>query len=332
MQRLAQFDVAGGFSRCTGRRTAQVAFGALCALVMIAMRTGLDEHIPSASAFALVYPTILVATLYGRWLAGLTSSVLTFGWVLYVVLPEKNPLAFGSEDERVMLNVAAALIVLVLAESFRGAVKQAMHDRDREIERRSLLLRELEHRTRNNFALVLSLLELQSRKEPNARARRALEVAGARIHSFAGAYANLAASQGEGAIVAMHAYLHDVVRRFAESAFDSTVTVTTVIADCVLPREIAVALGLFTNEALTNCVKYAFPGGRQGEVAITFACDRRGWRIEVADNGIGDAGQTDAAPSGSLGTSLMRALAQQAHAHYEVDTSGVGRKVRLISR
>jgi two-component sensor histidine kinase len=49
-----------------------------------------------------------------------------------------------------------------------------------------------------------------------------------------------------------------------------------------------VPLGLIINEAVTNSIKYAFPGGRAGTVAVTLvAVDGENHLLTITDNGIG---------------------------------------------
>jgi len=334
MQRLVRFDVSRPFASPAARVAAQCLFGLGCAGTMIVARSALDMVAPSAGPFALVYPSVLIATLYGHWRAGLVAYLISFLSAWYFVLPTAMSFRFENPDDpqRVMINAATALVVLVFAESFRHAVTIAAEQRDAEIARRTMLMQELEHRTKNNFALVVSMLELQKRKETEPRVVHALDLATARIHSFARAYANLAETQGEGASVEMGPYLREVVTHFSDGAFHQGIKVGCTVADRRLPREVAVAIGLFTNEALTNAAKYAFPDGRTGRVEVQFSSGGEDWELVIADDGVGD-GERNAAPNSSsgLGTILLRAFANQAQATYEVDITDDGRRLRLCS-
>ena len=334
MKRLARLDVTRGFRAQGSRGFVQVAFGAGCALAMIGLRTVLDMVIATSGPFALVYPTVLIATLFGRALAGVVATFLSFAWAWYFVLIPVHSFTFvePTDPGRVAVNFFAVIVVLLLAEAWRSAVAAGIEERDEEIGRRILLQQELEHRTKNNFALAASLLEMQKRREAHPDVAQALEQAIARIHSFAAAYANLAERQGEGAVVAMREYLVEVVDRVTRGAFHDNVRVEVEADNCTMPREVAVAIGLFTNEALTNCAKYAFPGGRAGSVAVRFdSADGRAWTLDIADDGIGNAGADgEAVPASSgIGARLMEAFAQQARASYQLDSSDKGRRLRL---
>lgn len=318
MHRLASLDVSARFTSPTAKLGAEALFGLACGVTMIGLRCVVDIFAPMSGPFAMVYPTVLIATLFGHWRGGLVAYLFSFFYAWGFILHPTGGLAFDgpTEASRVAINAISAAVVMILAETFRRAVRHTAMARDAEIERRGMLLDELEHRTKNNFALVASLLELQRRRSSDPAVANALEQATGRVHTFARAYANLAHSQGEGSSVEMEHYLEEVVGRMTEGAFDHGVTIATRIEPCVLPRQVAVAIGLFVNEALTNCAKYAFREGHPGRVDVEFACDGKNWSLTVTDDGMGAAASGPAAmgKGTGMGSGLMQAFARQAMA------------------
>jgi two-component sensor histidine kinase len=77
---------------------------------------------------------------------------------------------------------------------------------------------------------------------------------------------------------------------------------------------------LFAVEALTNAFKHAFPA-RAGEVAVRLVVDGAEARLEIADNGVGDAA---AAAAGGVGRTLMTAFARQLRGRAELDVGEEG--------
>lgn len=298
---------------------------------MIGVRFVVDLIIPHAGPFALVYPTVLIAALFGHLLGGLVAWVVAFGWAWFFVLP--RPWSFAFEDpadfERVIINAASGLIVLVLAEAFRRAVRQAHDQLATDAQRRLHLIADLEHRTKNNFALVAGMLDIPRRRHDEPAVQAALEDASRRVKTFANAYSTLALAQGEGSAVAMKPYLEEIVDRLASASFGENVRVTRQIAPCTLPREEAVAIGLYLNEALANCAKYAFADGDEGAVAVEFEGPASGWRMCVSDDGCGASTGAQPAVAG-LGSQLMQAFAQQAGGQHELRLSEVGCEARLV--
>jgi two-component sensor histidine kinase len=79
------------------------------------------------------------------------------------------------------------------------------------------------------------------------------------------------------------------------------------IAATYLPNHQALAIGIVTNELVTNALKYAFPGDSAGHVGISLSTSD-GIELSVCDNGVGFRGET--APGG-LGSRIVLLLAQQ---------------------
>lgn len=343
---LASFDISARLESPAARLGAEALFGLFCALVMIGLRGALDVVAAGAGPFAMVYPTVLIATLFGHWRGGLVAYLFSFFYVWWYVLP--FPGSFQFQEVRhaygVAVNAITVSIIIILAEAFRRAVRAATATRDAEIERRGILMAELEHRTKNNFALIVSLLDIQRRRTRDPAVAEAIDQASGRVHTFARAYANLVDSQGEGSSVEMDVYLPEVVRRVTDGAFLDNVRVAVDIEGCTQPRQVAVGIGLFVNEALTNCAKYAFPDGRAGLVEVTFECQGEGaWAAIVRDDGVGEtAMQADGggpatrvsvtAASGGMGAGLMVAFARQAGATFRIVPQDSGYCVTMSSR
>jgi len=322
------------YSSAGFRPARELTIGLLGGGCTVLLSLGIDLWVPGVSPLALVCPLILLGTLYGHCCAGLIAGAISLLWGWWQVAPSAGTSAFDrpTGPALVAIHAGLALITLIFALAFKRAIHAALEERDREIERGAMLMRELEHRTKNNFALVVSLLQAQKRREGNPRIARALDLARARIHSFARAYANLAESQGEGASVGMKAYLAEVVSHFADGGFPDNVTVSVEACDCLLPREEAVGVGLFVNEALTNCAKHAFPGNRPGRVQVRLKGDARaGWELTVEDDGVGFDPASDASADGGTGSRLMEAFAHQAHASVTLESSSAGTRLRLAS-
>jgi two-component sensor histidine kinase len=331
-KRLAEYDVSRPFLSHTAKLTAQVLFGIVCAFAMIGLREVLDLWAPVSGPFALVYPTVLLATLYGHWRAGLAALGVAFVWAWWFVLPVQFSFAFldTNDPARVIINAVAALVVIGFAEVFRGAAHSTMEEIRAAAQRRLTLLAELEHRTKNNFALVASLLEMQKHQLRDPGLQGPLDDAVNRVRTFASAYSELALEQEEGSEVAMKPYIDLLIDRIERAAFGANVTVHREIEDIVLPREVGIAIGLYLNEALSNCAKYAFPEGAPGTVLVAFNTNGGEWTLVVEDDGIGAAMKGDHEQAG-LGTSLMEAFAMQAGANQVATAPARGHRVELHS-
>jgi chemotaxis protein methyltransferase CheR len=93
----------------------------------------------------------------------------------------------------------------------------------------------------------------------------------------------------------------------------------------------AVSLGLIVTELVINALKHAFPNDTQdGQVVVvSYETDGPDWKLVVSDNGIGkpDAAATPA--KGGLGTTLVKALAQDLDARVDVVSGPSGMNVSV---
>jgi two-component sensor histidine kinase len=68
-----------------------------------------------------------------------------------------------------------------------------------------------------------------------------------------------------------------------------------------------------------NAVKHAFPEGREGVILVRFSRAGAGWRLEVADNGVG-LPLEERKPG--LGTGLVEQFARQAGGTLSMQSQG----------
>ena len=92
----------------------------------------------------------------------------------------------------------------------------------------------------------------------------------------------------------------------------------------------AVSLGLIVTELVINALKHAFPKDSQdGRVVVSYEIDGPDWKLVVSDNGIGKPDVANTPAKGGLGTTLVKALAQDLDAEVEVVSGPGGVNVSL---
>ena len=141
-------------------------FGLLCSGVAVGLRMLTDVYLPGAGPFALAVPVVLIATLFGGLISGIVCQTLAGLHAWYFVLPVAGSfdLADSGDGPRVFVNLVSGYFAVMLAEIFRRAARKALHDRE-------MLLVELEHRVKNSFASIASIMRMQMRDaSPDAKA------------------------------------------------------------------------------------------------------------------------------------------------------------------
>jgi len=210
----------------------------------------------------------------------------------------------------------------------RGWELQQVNERLRaSLAERESLLQEIHHRVKNNLFVIDSLLHLQGEAFPDPRLRAVLEETSRRIHAIADIHQLLYASKDLGN-VDLKAYAQRLARSLAD-VYQPSRRVRHVVEGATLRLDLrrAVPVGLILNELVTNALKHAFPGEREGTVTITLVVENGLIDLRVADDGVG---LPDPMPKDSLGVYLVRILSEQLGGTAAYDrTSGTTVRVRF---
>ncbi|RYY59455.1 MAG: sensor histidine kinase [Chitinophagaceae bacterium] len=173
------------------------------------------------------------------------------------------------------------------------------------------LVREIHHRVKNNFQMVIGLLGTQTGYLKGEEAMAALADSRHRVQAMSLIHQRLYQSDRLSAIN-IAAYIHELVDYLKES-FTSSARIRFQVQVDAAEMNLAnsIPLGLILNEAITNAIKYAFPGKQDGVISISLRqCDEPFWQLQVADNGIGLPAGMDPVHAGSMGMKLMYGLAE----------------------
>ena len=195
---------------------------------------------------------------------------------------------------------------------------------------RSILLRELQHRTQNDMAIITSMLRMEARRAKRSETRRRLESVGYRVEALSLVYRRLYVT-GVTDAVNLAAYLDELVkRRFLMHGLekDDTVKLDLHLATVDVDHSQAVAVGLIVNELVTNSLKYAFPL-RRGTVTVSLEHIGPGKaRLTVADDGIGMP--DDQVRGHGIGLELTPVLAKMASGEFTLEQRDAGTAGHLV--
>lgn len=190
----------------------------------------------------------------------------------------------------------------------RTAEAALQQERQRTLAHKEALLREANHRIKNNLALTASMLGIQARATGNLEARRQLQDAGERIVMLGHLYNHLAHVDGDRVEAAD--YLAELGRCLQETLDrkESEFEVAVAADACALSAERATDLGLICNELVTNASKHG--RGPDGSCRVSLAFEVLGDEaaLRVSDSGPGVPEGFDPEGTTSLGLRLVRRL------------------------
>ncbi len=291
-------------------------------LIFFLIRLGLEERAGTYGFFILLPSIFLSSVLFDRgsgFYATLLSVVL-----LLPVLPAGTDILSTLERHAVPLAlfVIICLGIAALSEALRGALERALA-----AERtKDLLLRELGHRIKNNLAIVVSMLQMQARANPDGLSQEHVQAAIARVRVIGEAHGYLDPASRQG-LVHMQDYLAELGRQLAETLRGLRPVAVNVQAEAIaMPAERAVVIGLIVNELITNAFKYAFDDDQPGiiDVQLRRVSDKQ-IVLTVADNGKGCPAD---APRG-FGRRLIDLMTQQLRGSYALEDVRKGCRVRV---
>jgi two-component sensor histidine kinase len=191
-------------------------------------------------------------------------------------------------------------------------LKEALRERD-------LLLRELNHRVKNNLQMLLSMLSSARSGARHAETRAILERACSRVAAI-GAAQNVFYRAGVGSIAAAD-FLDEVCRTVMRTLGEHELVLD--IAPAELSSDLAAPVALMLNELITNAVKHGFADGRTGRIEVTLRAEGREFEVTVADDGMGfEPGEIR---PGASGLGLVRGLAEKLGGRLELSSASGAR-------
>jgi two-component sensor histidine kinase len=201
--------------------------------------------------------------------------------------------------------------------------KQQMAALVRANEEKEVLLKEIHHRVKNNLQIISSLLRLKDKHSGDERGEEILRDSQDRIRAMAAVHSLLYKSKNFAEI-----NFGDYIREMAGQLFRSynarpqTISLLIHAEDVRLSIDTAIPCGLILNELVSNALKHAFPGGREGEIRVEMSRDQNSVRIVFADNGVGFPEGVDFRNTETLGLQLVHMLVAQLGGAIEIDGNG----------
>ncbi len=213
-----------------------------------------------------------------------------------------------------------------LRRHFTEELEQQVRSRTKELEtsleEKVVLLREVHHRVKNNFQIILSLLSLQSRDIGDERFTRAMRESQNRIRAMAFIHETMYTS-ADLARIDLEPYIKYLTSQLFTlfAVRPTTISLTLDVKNIFVDINTAIPLGLIINELVSNSLMHAFPEGRKGQITISIRDDQTGLTMTYQDNGVGFPADFDWQTTESLGFKLIHVLIDQLNGTIEKEPS-----------
>ncbi|WP_076070250.1 sensor histidine kinase [Sphingomonas montana] len=215
------------------------------------------------------------------------------------------------EHDTEFLRTYAAILGPVIDRLHKvHALKQAT-------DQNATLLRELQHRIKNNIGTITALVRLRMHRASSDEVRYELGVIGERIEALSLVHEHVYTARNADRLE-LRPYVTQLLEGLIALHEEVGVRLDVQIDDVEVSSDIAIPLGLILNEFTTNSLKYAFKGEGQSDEALIVVEARESegrLQVRICDNGKGLPPKTPGVRPGSgTGMALIEGLARQIRA------------------
>ena len=263
--------LADWLRRMTDRAFAPTSAGAflfagICVAAATALRYGLGYINPDLVPFATYFPAVLTVALFAGAPAAIAAtvlSVLAVGWLFGSPGPVTRLAVLNSG-----LFVLACGLIIVLAEGYRQLVERYRLQE----QQKNLMVRELDHRGKNTFSVVESIVLQTLAHDPQTA-----KIITGRIRAVS----------STNDIISHAANLQPDLRTLIRAKFEPFGDFRASLkgGDVKLPADAARNLSLVFHELVTNAIKHGALSRPEGRIEIYWSADDANLTIDWVERG-----------------------------------------------
>lgn len=227
------------------------------------------------------------------------------------------------DDGRPAFRLAALVDVSAHGPEQRQELESKLREKD-------TLLREIQHRVKNNLQMIIALIRLEARNVTEGVALDPLDRLAGRIESLQILYQSLA-DHDTNQEIDLGVYLSQIASAVMRTHATEGIRLNLQVDAYPVSVNVALPTGLVVNELLTNALKHAFTGRDGGTITLHSLADGNGCRVVISDDGTGLPEGTEWPQRGRLSALIVQSLRENAKAKLEVESNpGRGMRVTII--
>jgi two-component sensor histidine kinase len=194
----------------------------------------------------------------------------------------------------------------------------AIHDateekqKERELEIKSAMIKEIHHRVKNNLQTVAAILRMQRRRSDSPQVKQILGDSVSRIMSMAAVHEYL--SREEGQAINIREVAKRIIQQTEEGVLVPEKRIKIVLQEghnLYLPARQATACALIINELVQNAVEHGYEERNVGTISINLQDEGQYVCITISDDGEGLPTDFDLGRMDSMGLTIVQTLVQE---------------------
>ena len=198
----------------------------------------------------------------------------------------------------------------------------------------SILLRESNHRIKNNLQIIIGMLYTQQQKlrQPNSEttASDVIDNTISRIKSIALVHNLLTTNTNGGSIISIDVLIDELIRLY-ESKESPYITIQKSVEPFYIMYNQATYIAIMINELISNCIKHAFTDLAQAEKIIRVNCKSIDYDIilTLSDNGRGFPNDFNINTTSSMGMTIIQSMVKSMNGEMTIKNDH-GSSVRIV--
>lgn len=248
-------------------------------------------------------------------LVGCRTNDVTINWPLVGMVMETGT---AESKEFTMHGLLLSIRILPVVPRPKGGCAivilqdiTELRKKDEELLIKSVVIKEIHHRVKNNLQTIASLLRLQERRAQCDETKIVLRDCVNRVNSIAIVHEYL--SQQDTGLIDVGKVAKGIYQAIISSMLNPEFVLHADFkADPVqLPSDKATSIALILNELLQNTIEHAFEGRASGLLEVRFVEERLCYRLSIIDDGVGlPEGFSLTAMRESLGLKIIKTMAE----------------------
>jgi PAS domain S-box-containing protein len=220
----------------------------------------------------------------------------------------KNMRRWTFEEQDFAASISYIISLSLEASKRDEAQKQIINS----LEEKSVLLREIHHRVKNNMQIISSLLSLQSSTIENPEMKDIFNESQNRVRSMSMIHEQLYQTD-DLAKIDFNIYVNGLIKSLFQiySSSQKHIEWDVNVEDVELDLETAIPCGLIINELVSNSLKHAFKDRFNGKISVKMRKNNGLIILKVADNGVGIPDNFQIEKASTLGLKLVKTLVNQ---------------------